>query len=140
MDFAKVSEGYSVYSFLVPWACSETENSSGNGKPATKRFPFAELTANQHRGRLPLPLLMRSGNFPKNGGGKEFNRLVFESSPYLLQHAPQPNRLVPLGRRGFRPWPRKRTNRSFFPSDTPPVIGVMSWNANPSRMRRSPNS
>jgi uncharacterized protein YyaL (SSP411 family) len=87
-------------SFSVPWACSETENSSGNVENLQRNDPFAELTANQHRGRLPLPSPDAIGQLPENGG-EEFNRLVFESSPYLLQHARNPIDWFPWGEEAF---------------------------------------
>ncbi|HAW99475.1 MAG TPA: hypothetical protein DCX67_13150, partial [Opitutae bacterium] len=37
---------------------------------------------------------------PKDGG-KEFNRLIFESSPYLLQHARNPIDWRPWGEEAF---------------------------------------
>ncbi|MEC7543821.1 MAG: DUF255 domain-containing protein, partial [Verrucomicrobiota bacterium] len=87
-------------SFSVPWACSETENSSGNVENLQRNDPFADLTANQHRVRLPLPSPYAFGQLPENGG-EEFNRLVFESSPYLLQHARNPIDWFPWGEEAF---------------------------------------
>ncbi|MEC7627925.1 MAG: DUF255 domain-containing protein, partial [Verrucomicrobiota bacterium] len=40
------------------------------------------------------------GQLPENGGEK-FNRLVFESSPYLLQHARNPIDWFPWGEEAF---------------------------------------
>ena len=39
--------------------------------------------------RQALPSPSEIANLPKDGGD-EFNRLIFESSPYLLQHARNP--------------------------------------------------
>ena len=45
--------------------------------------------------RKPLPSQEAISKLPKDGG-KEFNRLVFSQSPYLLQHARNPV--------DWRPW------------------------------------
>lgn len=50
--------------------------------------------------RLPLPTPEEIAKLPPDGG-PEFNRLVFESSPYLLQHARNPVDWRPWGEEAF---------------------------------------
>ena len=93
MDFAKVSQRF--FHILSPSWHAPTENSSGNVENLQRNDPFAELTANQHLEDSSSPDVDRQ----LENGGEEFNRLVFESSPYLLQHARNPIDCLP-GRRG----------------------------------------
>ena len=51
-------------------------------------------------GRLILPNKEVIDNLPKDGG-EIFNRLIFESSPYLLQHAANPVDWYPWGEAAF---------------------------------------
>lgn len=53
-----------------------------------------------HGSRLPLPSQDEIEKLPKDGG-TEFNRLIFESSPYLLQHARNPIDWRPWGEEAF---------------------------------------
>ena len=50
--------------------------------------------------RMPLPSPSEIGKLSPDGG-KEFNRLIFESSPYLLQHARNPINWYPWGEDAF---------------------------------------
>ncbi len=50
--------------------------------------------------RLPPPSLEEIAQLPDDGG-EEFNRLVFEKSPYLLQHARNPVDWYPWGEEAF---------------------------------------
>ena len=50
--------------------------------------------------RIPLPSPDEIAKLPKDGG-KEFNRLIFEQSPYLLQHARNPVDWRPWGKEAF---------------------------------------
>ena len=50
--------------------------------------------------RKPLPSPEEIAKLPKDGG-EEFNRLVFEKSPYLLQHARNPVDWWPWGEEAF---------------------------------------
>lgn len=50
--------------------------------------------------RSPLPSPSEIARLPSNGGS-EFNRLIFESSPYLLQHARNPIDWRPWGEEAF---------------------------------------
>ncbi len=52
-------------------------------------------------GRVIIPTKKELTKLPKNGG-KLFNRLVFESSPYLLQHAANPVDWYPWGEEAFQ--------------------------------------
>ncbi len=51
--------------------------------------------------RKPLPSPDEIAKLPHDGG-KEFNRLIFEQSPYLLQHARNPVDWYPWGEEAFR--------------------------------------
>ena len=61
--------------------------------------PFAAQDSKpaEHR---PLPSAEELSKLPKDGG-PDFNRLVFEGSPYLLQHATNPVDWFPWGAEGF---------------------------------------
>ena len=50
--------------------------------------------------RQPLPSAAEIAKLPKDGG-PEFNRLIFASSPYLLQHARNPVDWYPWGEEAF---------------------------------------
>lgn len=50
--------------------------------------------------RAPLPSRQEIAKLPPDGG-EEFNRLIFESSPYLLQHARNPVDWHPWGEAAF---------------------------------------
>jgi uncharacterized protein YyaL (SSP411 family) len=61
--------------------------------------------------RLPLPPPDEIENLPADGG-EEFNRLIFSSSPYLLQHARNPINWYPWGEEAFLT--AKKLNRPIF--------------------------
>jgi len=61
--------------------------------------------------RQPLPSQDVIAKLPKDGG-KEFNRLIFEKSPYLLQHARNPVDWYPWGPEAFRA--AKAQNKPIF--------------------------
>ncbi|MBT3200535.1 MAG: DUF255 domain-containing protein [Phycisphaerales bacterium] len=65
----------------VAWTCSD------------RACPAAEKTAHT---RKPLPSAAEIAKLPADGG-KEFNRLIHEKSPYLLQHARNPVNWYPWG-------------------------------------------
>ena len=54
---------------------------------------MTELSTNNYsyndNGRIIIPSNDEISKLPKDGGDL-WNRLIFESSPYLLQHAPNP--------------------------------------------------
>ncbi|NOT32416.1 MAG: thioredoxin domain-containing protein, partial [Planctomycetes bacterium] len=54
----------------------------------------------EHRTRVPLPSAAEIAKLPRDGG-LEFNRLVFEHSPYLQQHARNPVDWHPWGEKAF---------------------------------------
>jgi uncharacterized protein YyaL (SSP411 family) len=56
--------------------------------------------AEESKVRKPLPSPEEIAKLPKDGG-KEFNRLIFSSSPYLLQHARNPVDWHPWGEEAF---------------------------------------
>jgi len=61
--------------------------------------------------RAVLPTAQERAALPSDGGPK-FNRLVFESSPYLLQHAANPVRWWPWGDAAFEE--AKKQNKPVF--------------------------
>ena len=63
----------------------------------TGRCPADEKTAHT---REPLPTADEIAKLPPDGG-KEFNRLIHEKSPYLLQHARNPVNWYPWGPEAF---------------------------------------
>ncbi|MDF1860441.1 MAG: thioredoxin domain-containing protein [Verrucomicrobiales bacterium] len=58
------------------------------------------MNAEEGHVRKPLPSQEELAKLPEDGG-KEFNRLVFEQSPYLLQHARNPVDWRPWGEVAF---------------------------------------
>jgi uncharacterized protein YyaL (SSP411 family) len=56
--------------------------------------------AQERRTRVPLPEEAEIAKLPRDGG-PEFNRLVFEKSPYLQQHARNPVDWYPWGAEAF---------------------------------------
>ena len=72
-------------------------NSTGTNPPSSTEDTGGEPP---HGIRLPLPSDEEIKLLPKDGG-KEFNRLIFESSPYLLQHARNPIDWRPWGKEAF---------------------------------------
>jgi uncharacterized protein YyaL (SSP411 family) len=58
------------------------------------------MDAEKERVRMPLPTPEEISNIATDGG-VEFNRLVFEKSPYLLQHARNPIDWWPWGEAAF---------------------------------------
>lgn len=56
--------------------------------------------ANDGNGRKAIPSLEELKMLPADGG-QEYNRLVFEKSPYLLQHAGNPVDWYPWGKEAF---------------------------------------
>jgi len=74
--------------------------------------PFARmLPASEGKARPPLPSAEEISKLPPDGG-PEFNRLVFEKSPYLLQHARNPIDWWPWGDAAFAE--AKRLDRPVF--------------------------
>ncbi|MDA1139700.1 MAG: thioredoxin domain-containing protein [Planctomycetota bacterium] len=67
--------------------------------------------ATQKHERKPIPSPDEIKKLPEDGG-KEFNRLVFERSPYLLQHAGNPVDWYPWGKAAFEK--AKKENKPIF--------------------------
>ncbi len=61
--------------------------------------------------RKPIPSAEELKKLPKDGG-KEYNRLVFEKSPYLLQHAANPVDWYPWATEAFET--AKKENKPIF--------------------------
>jgi uncharacterized protein len=53
-----------------------------------------------HAGRIPIPSDAEIAKLPSDGG-PNYNRLIFEKSPYLLQHAGNPVDWYPWGQEAF---------------------------------------
>ncbi len=64
------------------------------------RFTIAADDGVTHVGRKPIPAPEMIAKLPPDGGS-DFNRLVFEKSPYLLQHAGNPVDWYPWGEEAF---------------------------------------
>ncbi len=64
------------------------------------RFTIAADDGVTHVGRKPIPAPEMIAKLPPDGG-PDFNRLVFEKSPYLLQHAGNPVDWYPWGEEAF---------------------------------------
>jgi uncharacterized protein YyaL (SSP411 family) len=71
--------------------------------PPASSPPAEEVQSGAHRSpmRHPLPAADVIAALPRDGGD-EFNRLVFEASPYLQQHARNPVDWYPWGDEAFR--------------------------------------
>jgi uncharacterized protein len=63
-------------------------------------FLLLSMPTLQGKTRAPLPAPEVIAKLPADGGG-EFNRLIFEKSPYLLQHARNPIDWWPWGEEAF---------------------------------------
>ena len=74
--------------FYIASVCALENNSAG------------QLKQNQAH-RVPLPTITEIEQLPQDGG-EEFNRLIFESSPYLLQHARNPIDWYPWSKEAFQ--------------------------------------
>jgi uncharacterized protein YyaL (SSP411 family) len=69
------------------------------------------ISAEEGRARKPLPTPEEVAGLPADGGEK-FNRLVFEKSPYLLQHARNPIAWWPWSEEAFAE--AKRLDKPVF--------------------------
>ena len=73
--------------------CNQSHESTTSTIAIVKKHQAAinksEMTDSEHSARHPLPTQSEISQLPPDGGD-EFNRLIFESSPYLLQHARNP--------------------------------------------------
>lgn len=69
------------------------------------------MNARSAPNRQPLPAAEEIAKLPEDGGA-EFNRLIFEKSPYLLQHARNPVDWRPWGEAAFAE--AKRLDRPVF--------------------------
>ncbi len=87
-----------------------------------KRNGASQERGGAGEGRKPIPPPELLKKLPPDGG-PEYNRLVFEKSPYLLQHAGNPVDWYPWGDAAFEK-AKKRINRFSFPSAIPPAIGA----------------
>ena len=72
---------------------------------------FQSINESTKLKRAPLPTVAEMEKLPKDGG-EEFNRLVFSSSPYLLQHARNPIDWYPWGEDAFEM--AQKLNRPIF--------------------------
>lgn len=72
------------------------EKSSASHKETAEANPHTK----ERHGRKPIPSPEELKKLPADGG-PEYNRLVFEQSPYLLQHAGNPIDWFPWGEEAF---------------------------------------
>ncbi|MBL4702130.1 MAG: DUF255 domain-containing protein [Phycisphaeraceae bacterium] len=70
-----------------------------------------KLISNQETSRKAIPSEQDLAKLPRDGGD-QYNRLVFEKSPYLLQHAANPVDWFPWGDEAFQK--AKRENKPIF--------------------------
>jgi uncharacterized protein YyaL (SSP411 family) len=75
-----------------------SEKESTESKSAGQQNQIAH--AGDHDGRPPLPSVKEIAKLPSDGG-EDWNRLIFEKSPYLLQHAANPVDWFPWGPDAF---------------------------------------
>ena len=80
-------------------ACNAGSSSKGSPTVSTED-ENSSIEASSHGTRLPLPSQEEIDQLPKDGG-EGFNRLIFESSPYLQQHARNPIDWRPWGEEAF---------------------------------------
>ncbi|MEE9393851.1 MAG: thioredoxin domain-containing protein [Planctomycetota bacterium] len=92
---------------IVTCRAGDQEEARDKAKPAKE----AAQNQDQHSAHLPLPSREEIKKLPKDGG-PEFNRLVFESSPYLLQHARNAVDWYPWGPEAFAK--AKREGKAVF--------------------------
>jgi len=73
--------------------------------------PGEDKMSQESQKRKPLPSAEEIAKLPADGG-KEFNRLIHEKSPYLLQHARNPVNWYPWGAEAFAR--AKKENKPIF--------------------------
>ncbi len=71
----------------------------------------SHIQPDEKEARIPIPSAAELLQLPQDGGS-EFNRLVFEKSPYLLQHAANPVDWHPWGEGAFQK--AKETDKPIF--------------------------
>lgn len=81
--------------------CSENISKADPTQLKQEASSIGKEKRNSHSTRKALPSDSVIATLPLNGG-KEFNRLIFESSPYLLQHARNPIEWYPWGAEAFQ--------------------------------------
>jgi thioredoxin-related protein len=89
--------------FLFFTSCEDLPVDS-NSSPTLRSQNVHSLATSEeiiHSTRKALPDTSFISELPANGGD-EFNRLIFESSPYLLQHARNPIDWYPWGEAAFK--------------------------------------
>ncbi|MCF6314226.1 MAG: thioredoxin domain-containing protein [Verrucomicrobiales bacterium] len=74
-------------------------------------FSLLPTLMSAEKTRQPLPSPEAIAQLPKDGG-KEFNRLIFSQSPYLLQHARNPVNWYPWSEEAFAE--AKKQNKPIF--------------------------
>ncbi|MFP6854361.1 MAG: DUF255 domain-containing protein, partial [Opitutales bacterium] len=80
---------------------TKSEAISQTPQPKAKNVKKEDNASEKHsHGRAPLPTSEEIAKLPPDGGPK-YNRLVFEHSPYLLQHAGNPVDWFPWGEAAF---------------------------------------
>jgi uncharacterized protein YyaL (SSP411 family) len=99
-----IGNAYRVFLFLVllSFMSGCNDNSSAPAYKTNKNSSGMDASAlGSQSTRKSLPTASVIAKLPANGG-KEFNRLIFESSPYLLQHARNPIDWYPWSESAFK--------------------------------------
>ena len=83
---------------LAAWNLCASKDNPKEKVQGTEEATISEQITKPYR--APLPSNAEIQKLPRDGGN-EFNRLIFENSPYLLQHARNPIDWYPWGEEAF---------------------------------------
>ena len=83
---------------LAAWNLCASKDNPKEKVQGTEEATISEQITKPYR--APLPSNAEIQKLPRDGGN-EFNRLIFENSPYLLQHARNPIDWYPWGAEAF---------------------------------------
>ena len=84
--------------FVWTWNICASKNNPKEKVQGTEEATISKQETKLYR--APLPTNTEIQKLPRDGGN-EFNRLIFENSPYLLQHARNPIDWYPWGAEAF---------------------------------------
>ncbi|MDX2503325.1 MAG: DUF255 domain-containing protein [Gammaproteobacteria bacterium] len=93
----------------VSWVQDVVAAQEGKTEPVLSELAKKQLTAYQNRGSDYKP---RTEHFNSDGSPKYINRLIFEESPYLIQHAHNPVDWYAWGTEAFEK--ARRENKPIF--------------------------
>ena len=107
-------------------SCSRPDPVSDGSAVSAAPLTSPELRAKLHEATRAkgAAYVARTRHKQPDGSPQYTNRLVLESSPYLLQHAHNPVDWYPVGRRGVRGRAARSDARSSSRSATPPATGA----------------